>query len=435
MKTKILTSAVVLAAMLATSCNDNWTPPVGDDGQLDLSAINIVNDDAAKLIKNEQSRAAVDTNPYLVEIYKAGEDAPEKSWTVVTMPEVVSLPTGDYRIFVESHKVQKAEWEKPYYKGEQTFTIEAGKITQVETVTCKFASVKVTIKLTDDFRAIIGDDATFTVHVNDSGELVYGVNETRAGYFEAVEGSTTMVIDFKGTLNGKVFEKTFSDFVDIAAGQHREVTFAATEAPTPEQPSGDAEIGGINIDFSYSDKDIDGNISYEEENITGQRPGQETPKDPETPENPDDPTPPVTEEPITFTSATLDLENVNDAGKFDGSEGSAVVDIHADKGLKHLYVKIVSKILDESALEGIGLAASFDLAEPGALEEGIISLGFPYGEAVVDETDVKFDISTFLPMLSALGTGDDAVANHEFSVTAVDSEGNEKAFSLKFIVK
>ena len=38
-------------------------------------------------------------------------------------------------------------------------------------------------------------------------------------------------------------------------------------------------------------------------------------------------------------------------------------------------------------------------------------------------------------MLSALGTGDDAVANHEFSVTAVDSEGNEKAFSLKFIVK
>lgn len=358
-----------------------------------------------------------------------------KSWTVATMPEVVSLPTGDYRIFVESHKVQKAEWEKPYYKGEQTFTIEAGKITQVETVTCKFASVKVTIKLTDDFRAIVGDDATFTVHVNDSGELVYGVNETRAGYFEAVEGSTTMVIDFKGTLNGKVFEKTFSDFVDIAAGQHREVTFGATEAPTPDQPSGDAEIGGINIDLSYSDKDIDGNISYEEENITGQRPGQETPKDPETPENPDDPTPPGTEEPITFTSATLDLENVNDAGNFDGSAGSAVVDIHADKGLKHLYVKIISKILDESALEGIGLATSFDLAEPGALEEGISSLEFPYGEDVVDKTDVKFEISKFLPMLSALGTGDDAVANHEFSVTAVDSEGNEKAFSLKFIVK
>ena len=112
-----------------------------------------------------------------------------------------------------------------------------------------------------------------------------------------------------------------------------------------------------------------------------------------------------------------------------------MVDIHADKGLKHLYVKIISKILDESALEGIGLATSFDLAEPGALEEGISSLEFPYGEDVVDKTDVKFEISKFLPMLSALGTGDDAVANHEFSVTAVDSEGNEKAFSLKFIVK
>ena len=55
MKTKILTSAVVLAAMLATSCDDTWTPPVGDDGQLDLSAINIVNDDAAKLIKTNRA--------------------------------------------------------------------------------------------------------------------------------------------------------------------------------------------------------------------------------------------------------------------------------------------------------------------------------------------------------------------------------------------
>ena len=425
MKTKILTSAVVLAAMLATSCDDTWTPPVGDDGQLDLSAINIVNDDAAKLIKNEQSRAAVDTNPYLVEIYKAGEDTPEKSWTVATMPEVVSLPTGDYRIFVESHKVQKAEWEKPYYKGEQTFTIEAGKITQVETVTCKFASVKVTIKLTDDFRAIIGDDATFTVHVNDSGELVYGVNETRAGYFEAVEGSTTMVIDFKGTLNGKVFEKTFSDFVDIAAGQHREVTFAATEAPTPEQPSGDAEIGGINIDFSYSDKDIDGNISYEEENITGQRPGQETPKDPETPENPDDPTPPVTEEPITVSSTTLDLVNANDAKTH---EGDAIVDIHSEKGIEKLEVKIISQTLNKDELEGIGLSDEFDLAHPGQYEDGLSGLGFKIGADVLGKNDAQFNITTFVPMLITFE------GEHTFRIIITDIEGNTKTLDLKFIV-
>ena len=38
-------------------------------------------------------------------------------------------------------------------------------------------------------------------------------------------------------------------------------------------------------------------------------------------------------------------------------------------------------------------------------------------------------------MLNALGTGDDTVANHSFIVTAVDSEGNEKEFSLKFVVR
>ena len=45
----ITASAVVLAACWRHRARRHyWTPPVGDDGQLDLSAINIVSDDAAE---------------------------------------------------------------------------------------------------------------------------------------------------------------------------------------------------------------------------------------------------------------------------------------------------------------------------------------------------------------------------------------------------
>ena len=55
MKNNILTTAAIVAAMMVTSCDGNWTPPVGDEGKLDLSSVQIINDDAEKLVKNEQS--------------------------------------------------------------------------------------------------------------------------------------------------------------------------------------------------------------------------------------------------------------------------------------------------------------------------------------------------------------------------------------------
>ena len=223
MKTNILTTAAIVAAMMATSCDGNWTPPVGDEGKLDLSSVQIINDDAEKLVKNEQSRADEPDASYIIEVYKAGETTPTNSWTYGTMPEIVALEKGDYRIEVESHKVAKAEWEKPYFKGSQTFSITPNQITQVEAVTCHFSSIKVTITVEDDLKALLSDDATFTVIANDEGELVYGKNETRAGYFEAVDGSNTMIVKFKGTLGNSVVEENFP-FTDIEAGQYRDLS-------------------------------------------------------------------------------------------------------------------------------------------------------------------------------------------------------------------
>lgn len=208
------------------------------------------------------------------------------------MPEIVALEKGDYRIEVESHKVAKAEWEKPYFKGSQTFSITPNQITQVEAVTCRFSSIKVTITVEDDLKAQLADDATFTVIANDEGELVYGKDEKRAGYFEAVEGSNTMIVKFKGTLGNSMVEENFP-FTDIEAGQYRDIVFKTKNGPQPPQPSGDVTIGGIDIDASYTDRDIDGNVTYEEEVIGGlSARARKTPKNQSTPKTPTNPLPP-----------------------------------------------------------------------------------------------------------------------------------------------
>lgn len=424
MKTNILTTAAIVAAMMATSCDGNWTPPVGDEGKLDLSSVQIINDDAEKLVKNEQSRADEPDASYIIEVYKAGETTPANSWTYGTMPEIVALEKGDYRIEVESHKVAKAEWEKPYFKGSQTFSITPNQITQVEAVTCHFSSIKVTITVEDDLKALLSDDATFTVIANDEGELVYGKDETRAGYFEAVDGSNTMIVKFKGTLGNSVVEENFP-FTDIEAGQYRDIVFKTKNGPQPPQPSGDVNVGGIDIDASYTDRDIDGNVTYEEEVIDGERPGKEDPKeDPDDPNKPDDPNPPVTD-PIEFTSTTLDLEGVNDAKTH---TGAAIVDIHSDKPIAHLKVIIDSKTLNKDELEGIGLSDEFDLAEPGQFADGLNGLGFKTGDEVKGKNDAQFDITTFVPMLLGFE------GLHTFKVIVEDIEGNTKELDLKFEV-
>lgn len=427
MKSNILTIAAIAAAMMATSCDDNWTPALGDDGQLDLSSVSVINDDATKLVKNEQSRADVDMSNYVVEIFKAGETTPSNTWAYGTMPEVVTLAAGDYSINVKSHEVAKAEWERPYFTGKQTFSIAAGKITQVEPVTCKFASIKVTITVADDLKEQLSDDATFTVIANDEGQLVYGKNETRAGFFEAVSGSNTMVVNFKGSIGGNVVEENFP-FVDIEAGQHRDIVFKTKGGPTPPQPSGDVEDGGISVDFTYTDRDIDGNVTYEEEVIEGQRPGQEDPKEPENPDKPVEPVDPVDPaEPIRFESTTINLNGVNIASE---SFGSAIVNIICEKGIANLWVTIDSESLDVTQ---VGLAKKFDLVYPGELEESLQGLGFKTGDQIKNSTSSEFDITTFIPMLAVRMDGAAMFpGNHNFIIEVFDVEGNSKTQTLTF---
>lgn len=425
--------AAGVIALSAASCQESWTPdPVGQTGTLSLKSMGVnVNTSA-----NVYSRAdgAIDLNPYLVSIVPLDGAGQPSNYTFGTMPEVLTLPLGRYRVDVESHKVQKAEWDKPYYKGSsREFTIENNAITEIGVVTCEFSSLKVTVAYTDALKALMGNDVTVTVESNDEGTLVYTPDETRAGYFEVVDGSTSLVATFKGTVDGAYTTQTVT-FGEVNAGLHYILTFKVKQGPEPPEQYGGADPSGIGVEGVVSEEDVNGSVDPDDDPVLGgDRPGTggDEGDDPAPGPGPDDP--PVAET-ISFSSSTLDLDGVNNATTF---SGDAIVNIVAENGFRNVIVTIDSEGLTPSVLEGVGLVTTFDLAHPESavdsqgntvdITDGLTGLGFPVGDAVTGKTAIDFNITDFVPLLNIYP------GKSNFIINVTDQKGNQKSMTLKFI--
>lgn len=423
MNTKILSIITFLIAVTLTSCGESWEPnPVSDkNGQLSLSSMGVEVSNAETVV----SRYSTDISDFIVSISSAA-GAAQGEWKYSEMPEVITLPVGDYTITVKSHEVEKAAWEKPYFLGSKAFTIEDSRITEIGIIECVLSNIKVSIKYDQSIVPYLGDDVKVVVVANDEGMLTYTKDETRAGYFEAIEGSSTLVATLTGTVNG-YYETVENVYTDVEAGQHRIITYKL-KGPNPVVPDETGTINpgeGINVDSDYEVVDLNNDINESENVIPGTRPGQEDPVDPDDPDTPDNPDTPE-DDPITFDSETLSFDKVNTP--LDGV--SYIVDIHSEAGLSHLIVEIISNDLTDEMLRGVGLAAKFDLAYPGDLETALSeSFGFPVGNEVIGQHDIKFDITEFVPLLNLYP------GQHQFKLTATDANNIQVVKTLTFVAE
>ena len=386
MKTKILSLITfIFAAITLSSCNEGWNPQPNSDknGQVSLTSMGVEVSNAEQVI----SRLAVDLSDYIVTIYDA-KNSVSAEWKYSEMPEIFTLPVGDYKITVKSHNVEKAAWDKPYFLGTKTFSIQDSKITDIGVIKCVLSNIKVSIKFDSSIVPYLGADVKVVVVANDEGSLIFTKDETRSGYFEAIEGSSTLVATLTGTVSG-YYETVVNTYTDVVV------------------------------------EDLNNDVTTGEDVIPGDRPGKEDPKDPD-PEPGPGPDPEPSVDPITFTSETLSFDEVNTP-----AEGvNYIVNIHSEAGLAHLIVEIISNDLTDEMLQGVGLAANFDLAYPGSLEEALRdSFGFPVGDKVIGQKDIVFNITQFVPLLNIYqGT-------HKFKLTATDANNVQVVKTLTFVVQ
>ncbi len=427
MKSKILSLFAIIAMTIGLSACHSDEPTIGPDihesGQVSLRSLGVDVNNAEVVIngssdKNISSRASVDLSDFQVSIFKGAVLV--KKWRYADMPELFTLEPGDYTVKIISHDVQKAEWEHPLFVGEKNFTIENDQITEIGVVTCSLANIKVSIVYDKSLLDLLTkDDAKVTVIANDEGRLEYKPEETRAGYFEALEGSSTLVAEFTGTIK-RNFETMRVVYNDVKPGQHRIITFKVNDPNQRPDETGGIAIGdGLYLDVEVTDVNLTYSLNVEETNIPDNRPSFGEPDTPDPGPGPDDPD----DDPIKITSETLSFTENNPI-----DVSPAEVFIHSDKGIAHFLVKIESSNQDFLASAGELLPLSFDLAYPGEYEDIFRdSLKFPVGNEVIGANDLTFNISELVPLLQAFpGT-------HKFTLSVEDVDAFQKIVSITFV--
>lgn len=424
--TKILKIFTLLSAwmLLFTACEkENPFPGSTDDATGSVNFRKMVVEVSSK--ETQVRSSSVDVASFVVDIIsETGVTA--YSGTYAALPEVVTLPVGNYTVSVKSPANPDADWDTPYYEGSQKFSIKENDVTYVDPVVCKLANVKVSVRFDAKLTSQMADDCTVTVETGTGATLQFAKNETRSGYFRYVagEGSHTLVATFHGTVEGNI-EENFRTYTDVAPGNHYIITYTL-KTPSSGTPDNTGTVTpGLFVDASVEVEDMNINVDVEDETI----PDTDRPQQGEPGPGPG-PGPEPTGNPPTVVAMINGSTDYASPVEVTGEAISVTVkvDSEADSGLSAFTVEIVSTTLSDEVLGDVGLAKNLDLVNPGAFDAALTGIGFPTYVGGMKDVPL-FDISTLVPLLKSLGAGD-----HKFILTVTDANGSTVK-TLHFITK
>ncbi|MBR4887078.1 MAG: DUF4493 domain-containing protein [Muribaculaceae bacterium] len=401
----IMMLALLSLVTLASCSKDDpfpATPEESAQGQVSLKKmlVDITNEEVVM-------RSSIDVAEFIVSI--EGESGVVITEAYKDMPEVVTLPVGNYKVCVKSHEVKDAAWDEPYFYGEQSFKVEKNKVTEVNTVVCRLANVRVTIVIHDLLARKSADDVNVNVLLGENTSLDFSKTETRSGYFKYVEGSSTMVATFTGTVQNN-YEENFRTYVDVAPGNHYIITYRL-QGPNGDVPDNEGYINhGVNVSASVTSVNMTVNVETEDDILEDdERPeeGGEGPIDP--PADQDLPTVEAVA-PITF-----DAPNVVDAN----SEVTINVQSHHEDGINEFKVTINSEMISGLLEAQLG-TSELDFINPASetVANFIKELNLVEGDVKGCTDNIEIKITGFMGMLSILGP-----SSHDFVITVGDANG------------
>ena len=333
---------------------------------------------------------------------------------------VLPLSEGDYSVTAYNYEGENVTVsERPYFKGEQTFSVKKGIATSVD-LPCKLACVEVSIGLTTSFEEAFKDDYSVIVDNGDGANQVFDKNSLgKKYYFQVPEHQNSLNASIKATsVEGNFIElkATIQKPSDAEGGESDLAGGDSFNIQLTEEGSTESHISiGITVDLTFTEvgETIEipvGNIIYE---------GPDTPG-----EGGEEPEASITFEglPATYTCTYGDTK----------IEGLQDVHILAPNGIKHLNVTISGEI---AALLGmVQLPETFDICNmDDDLKSTIVGLGLVTDEEYTQLhagtcTDFTFKLEGLLvliPQVVSSGTStfnlsvSDGVSTKDGDITVI----------------
>lgn len=337
---------------------------------------------------------------------------------------VLPLGEGSYAVTAYNYEGENVTVSgRPYFKGEQTFSVKKGIATSVD-LPCKLACIEVSVGLTASFEESFKDDYSVIVDNGDGATQIFDKNSLgKKYYFQVPEHQNSLNASIKVTsVEGNFIElKATIQKPAGAEGGHSDLEGGDSfEINLTDEGSTESSISiGITVDLTFTEVGetieipVD-NIIYEGPDTPGEGGGEE-------PEEPTTGTLSVTGVPATYN---LSLAELMESGEMP----TIKVDMASENGIKSLVVSIESdNEVFPTLLAGMDLDKPFDLCNledrPDAKKELI---GLPL---ITEETynqlhsgtmtQYTFDVTTLVALLPGQGL----MGTHKFTLTI--SDGND----------
>ena len=293
--------------------------------------------------------------------------------------------------------------ERPYFKGEQTFSVKKGIATSVD-LPCKLACIEVSVGLTASFEESFKDDYSVIVDNGDGATQIFDKNSLgKKYYFQVPEHQNSLNASIKVTsVEGNFIElkATIQKPADAEGSESYLAGGDSFNIQLTEDGSTDSYISiGIIVDLTFTEvgetiKIPVGNIIYEGPDTPGEGGGEEP------------------EASITFEGlpATYTCTHGNDT-----IAGLQDVHILAPNGIKNLNVTISGEIA--AMLGMVGLPETFDICNmDDNLKEKIKGLGLVTEEEYIQLhagtcTDFTFKLGGLLALIPKVVTSGSSTFN------------------------
>lgn len=317
---------------------------------------------------------------------------------------VLPLGEGSYAVTAYNYEGENVTVsERPYFKGEQTFSVKKGIATNVD-LTCKLACVEVSIGLTSSFEEAFKDDYSVIVDNRDGATQIFDKSSLgKKYYFQVPERQNSLNASIKATsVEGNFIElkATIQKPSDAEGSESYLAGGDSFNIQLTEDGSTDSYISiGITVDLTFTEVGetieipVD-NIIYEGPDTPGEGGGEEP------------------EASITFEGlpATYTCTHGNDT-----IAGLQDVHILAPNGIKNLNVTISGEIA--GLLGMVSLPETFDICNmDDNLKEKIISLGLVTEEEYIQLhagtcTDFTFKLGGLLALIPKVVTSGSSTFN------------------------